>query len=308
MDIALMSPVKTQVQSQGTQSSLFVPAHRNQKRPPPTIVTNTSTVTECLQFPVDKYFTAGSPSGLFLLLKSARLGVPVSVMKDYIDDWLKEYQKRSKVPIEESHLAEMRRDLLENVYSNESDLHPDVGHIYSLFHPHDVIAYRMEPLISRELNAQKPSLIPYTKGGLTGLHVNISGLASKATEDISGLFGNLRDTLVASIAFRRALNETNALMNLDGQTPASPMFGGVEDATSPRSSMSSEEGLGIRAPEPEFTTEELLATLNARKRRLDFSLQENVLENSYLSALAAHFSYWKEPDVAAFLLKEIHEE
>lgn len=40
--------------------------------------------------------------------------------------------------------------------------------------------------------------------------------------------------------------------------------------------------------------------------RVDYCLQENNLDNPYWSALATHLNYWKDPDVAAFLAKEIY--
>lgn len=40
--------------------------------------------------------------------------------------------------------------------------------------------------------------------------------------------------------------------------------------------------------------------------RLDYSLQEGVIENSYLAALAAHVNYWGDQDVAAFMLQDFY--
>jgi hypothetical protein len=42
------------------------------------------------------------------------------------------------------------------------------------------------------------------------------------------------------------------------------------------------------------------------KGRLDFSLQEGLIEHSYLSALNAHISYWQDQDVAIFMLQEFY--
>lgn len=41
--------------------------------------------------------------------------------------------------------------------------------------------------------------------------------------------------------------------------------------------------------------------------RLDFYLQEGLLENAYLSALSVHMSYWQDVDVAGFLIREIYQ-
>lgn len=41
-------------------------------------------------------------------------------------------------------------------------------------------------------------------------------------------------------------------------------------------------------------------------QRLDFQVQPWTLEKSYWSMLRSHFSYWTNPDVAAFLLNTIY--
>lgn len=40
--------------------------------------------------------------------------------------------------------------------------------------------------------------------------------------------------------------------------------------------------------------------------RVDYCLQEGLLENPYLSAFSAHMQYWQDLDVAAFLIKQIY--
>jgi hypothetical protein len=40
--------------------------------------------------------------------------------------------------------------------------------------------------------------------------------------------------------------------------------------------------------------------------RVDYCIQEGLLENPYLSAFSAHMQYWQDLDVAAFLLKQIY--
>lgn len=131
--------------------------------------------------------------------------------------------------------------------------------------------------------SNKPAVVPYTKGGLTGLSVNISGFANKASEDLSGLFGSLKNTFVASLAFRRALQEAQSLSSTGPApilhrplTPESSM----ESQTSETSSLAhlgsttlANDKECLHAPEPDFTPEENLTTLNPRKRRIDFAIQ-----------------------------------
>ena len=48
-----------------------------------------------------------------------------------------------------------------------------------------------------------------------------------------------------------------------------------------------------------------LAAFNHHFRRVDFSLQDSVMENPYISALGAHFVYWNDMDIAAFIVSEL---
>ena len=42
--------------------------------------------------------------------------------------------------------------------------------------------------------------------------------------------------------------------------------------------------------------------------RVDYCIQEGLLENPYLSAFSAHMQYWQDLDVAAFLIKQIYKD
>lgn len=45
--------------------------------------------------------------------------------------------------------------------------------------------------------------------------------------------------------------------------------------------------------------------LNPRGR-IDFSVEEGLLDNPYLSMLAAHVGYWCDQDMCVFMLKELY--
>jgi hypothetical protein len=53
------------------------------------------------------------------------------------------------------------------------------------------------------------------------------------------------------------------------------------------------------------TGAERLKMLNSTGR-VDYFIQEGILESSYLSALQSHLSYWNDTDVAAFLIRSIY--
>jgi hypothetical protein len=78
-------------------------------------------------------------------------------MKEYIDDWMLEYNKRNGSDVD--HTAETER-LITSLLNDEQDLHPDLQALYHLFHPNDPVAYRLEPLVAKALAAQKPYPIP----------------------------------------------------------------------------------------------------------------------------------------------------
>ena len=41
-------------------------------------------------------------------------------------------------------------------------------------------------------------------------------------------------------------------------------------------------------------------------RRIDYTIQEGIMENAYLSALGVHMNYWQDQDCAAFILRELY--
>lgn len=190
-------------------------------------------------------------------------------MREYIEDWIVEFNKREGImDSSEVRGLDVGR-LISKLIQDEQVLHPDLQAFYSVFHPNDPVAYRIEPLVSKSLSAQKPSPVPYTKGGLTGLGVNISELASRATGDITGLFGSLRTSLVSTIAFKRAMLEVDSSKDGDGEgdsgddemrTPEEH-DGVFTTSSSPRTPMLRGSGSLSRLhqpPAPKFTTEEIL--------------------------------------------------
>lgn len=60
-------------------------------------------------------------------------------------------------PMDDDTSTESKRDFLK----------PKVKAVYNLFHPHDPVAYRIEPLVDKSFASSRPVMIPYTKGGLT---------------------------------------------------------------------------------------------------------------------------------------------
>ena len=76
-------------------------------------------------------------------------------------------------------------------------------------------------------------------------------------------------------------------------------------SSSANSSSSSAYNANSSTPQQRGSADEEMKLLNSRGR-LDFVLQEGVLENPYLSSLSSHMTYWPDADVALFMLKSLY--
>ncbi|CEI93879.1 hypothetical protein RMCBS344292_08105 [Rhizopus microsporus] len=149
--------------------------------------------------------------------------------------------------------------------------YPDVDHVYNIFHRSDPVAYRLEPLVARQYGAKlKPASIPYIKGGL------------KSMLDAGFVVGNDLATKAGAMleSFKSDVTELKQRSQSDPE---------------------------IKASRAITTCEAKLKMLNPTGR-IDFCLQEGLLENAYISALSVHMSYWQDIDVAGFLIREIYKE
>ncbi|XP_073302244.1 phospholipase SGR2-like isoform X1 [Primulina huaijiensis] len=104
-----------------------------------------------LEFNVDTFFAVGSPLGVFLSLRNARIGIGKG--KHYWED--------------ETINEEM----------------PACRQMFNIFHPFDPVAYRIEPLICKACMHKRPIIIPYHRGGkrlYVGFQEFREGLASRS--------------------------------------------------------------------------------------------------------------------------------
>ncbi|KAG0236411.1 hypothetical protein BGW42_003569 [Actinomortierella wolfii] len=263
-----------------------------------------------LDFKVTNFFALGSPIGLFLLLKGCKLGARLN----------------------------------ENSVTGESTLipcmRPAVDNIYNVYHRSDPVAHRMEPLISKSFGSKtSPALVPYHKGGLKGLHIGIQDFSNDVAKRANTMIESVKLGITTSV-FTRALGfRTNPVQNAsviqaqrDGVSSGSTSeteMGGVGD--------SSDEGSGIVAGSAAGTllngagtdSESPAGTPKLKQRtafqgdpaqlgkakvkalnktgRVDWCLQEGILENAYISALSVHMQYWSDSDVAAFIIRQTHD-
>ncbi|KAI8084102.1 DDHD domain-containing protein [Gilbertella persicaria] len=167
-------------------------------------------------------------------------------------------------------------------------VYPAADNIYNIFHKSDPVAYRLEPLVARHYGSQlKPMPIPYIKGGLkrmldASFHVG-NDLANRA----GAMFESFKSGFTSSLIMR-GLGFSN-MVAMEGSAQ--------QETSSDLSNIVSKEAAKSAVK---------LQLLNPHYGRLDFCLQEGLLENAYLSALSVHMSYWQDVDVAGFLIREIY--
>ncbi|CAI2174844.1 19018_t:CDS:10 [Funneliformis geosporum] len=138
-----------------------------------------------LDFEVTNFFAAGSPIGLFLLLK----GLNIASRKDRSNDNLKQTLAG----------AVLEMGIGTNLPLGQSSsiplCYPAVKNLYNIFHNADPIAYRLEPLISRGYGRDlKPALIPYHKGGLKGMHIGIQELGNEIANKATNILSSVKST------------------------------------------------------------------------------------------------------------------
>ncbi|KAJ3014793.1 UNVERIFIED_CONTAM: hypothetical protein HDU68_000127 [Siphonaria sp. JEL0065] len=229
-----------------------------------------------LNFKVDKFFAVGSPVGLFLLLKGDKLvGRP--------------HNRPAGVPAFDSGISS-----------------PACNAVYNIFHPHDPVAYRFEPLAAKSLGKEKPVPIQYNKGGLRGTITGIADLSSGIMKSGFNMFSGL---------FQGSPNPAAGVMNLGGVPPSNASSTVPPNQSSPASSRKESKDKDDADKSKQESKEKVrdlaaqemenVKSLNPRGR-LDYVLQEGVLENPYLSSLSSHMTYWPDHDVAVFMLRELN--
>lgn len=188
--------------------------------------------------------------------------------------------------------------------------------------------------MKHDLTDSKPVPIPYTKGGLKGTIVGIQdlgsdiadrgrsmleaaklGIVSTTAVVTSGLTSGVGRmvTMVSSInAFKASstgtTNTETAAISEEGvkNDPSGLAEQGRSSPIGPKgdAEVAVEMREIVRPPPEEATT---IERLNPRGR-IDYVLQEGVLENPYISALGVHMNYWSDPDCALFVLRELYGE
>lgn len=147
--------------------------------------------------------------------------------------------------------------------------------VFAIHHPYDPVAYRLEPCIDPRNAEFEPALIKHWNGGLR-VQYRTKRLWRKLMETSSKTQRQVAEVLEQSMAGM-----------------------GLIDSSATDDDSISEASNSVNC----VTT----GSLN-EGRRIDYSLQEKEIEsaNEYVSALAAHSSYWIEKDLSLFIARQIY--
>ncbi|KAJ3033967.1 hypothetical protein HDV00_005610 [Rhizophlyctis rosea] len=223
---------------------------------------------EALEFGVDSLFVVGSPVGLFMLLKGDKL----------------------------------RAKLVDDIAGDGGEdgvLRPECAAVYNVFHPHDPVAYRIEPIIRKEYADLKPVQLQYTKGGLKGTVLGIADLGN----DLAARAGYVFESVWARTA--EVVSTAGKVASIVSSfKPAAPTPAPNDSTPNPAVAPPEPPNAAETEAAKKMEKDKEIGRLNPRGR-IDYALQEGVLENPYLSALGVHMSYWPDADVAMFILGEL---
>ncbi|GAQ85140.1 unknown protein [Klebsormidium nitens] len=201
-----------------------------------------------LAFEVDTFFAVGSPLGMFLALRNIEFG--------------------SATRGENMDLKKLEESM------------PAARHMVNIFHPYDPVAYRIEPLVSKDFVARRPVFIPYHRGGQR-LHIGMQQLR----DDLSARSRALQNDIISSLSSMK--------------TKIASTFGGADQA----SAAESEEGGDEVSQHTALVMERVTGSKHGR---IDFMLQDATFEHPYISALSSHTAYWKDEDTALFVTRHLY--
>ncbi|RIA89678.1 DDHD domain-containing protein [Glomus cerebriforme] len=268
-----------------------------------------------LDFEVRNFFAAGSPIGLFLLLK----GLKIASRED-----------RPKINFNQNFsqtLASAAMELGVNMGLplNNSIIplcYPAVKNIYNIFHNADPIAYRLEPLIARHYGSSlKPALIPYHKGGLKGMHLGIQEFGNEIASKATNIFSTVKTSLMFSkgLGFQSIIPQSNTITNNSSLKRSTSVPN--NSASGENSENNDDVATTNFASAPNLLEKSNKSNENEENKdqhgaarikslnssgRVDWVLQEGLLDVSYINAITVHLSYWSDCDAVNFVIKEIY--
>jgi len=285
-----------------------------------------------LAFEVDQLICVGSPLGLFLALRrvnpDAGRGLGTAAAAGLMP-WVKS-------PVPSSAAGSGGAGVADGL--------PACARLYNVFHPSDLVAHRLEPLVLPALDPSSPDggvprPVFAPRAGGSRLHVGLR----EAAEDVGGLLhagasravgvvgASLRAVLrlKGAVTVRRvppggggaipgggggkgggALTPTREEAAADEEAAAAAAWAtaraaGSGSATPPPTAIWRLTGGPPPGPASTASSASSPASSTTTAGRLDFVLQTGPADNAYLAALGAHFMYWGSPDVALLTLRAV---
>jgi hypothetical protein len=158
---------------------------------------------------------------------------------------------------------------------------PSCARVVNLLHPHDPVAYRLEPLLQPAAAGLRPALVPYHRNSGRRLGVEVTDRLEALSSSIRGV-GALSAAALAKLGLG---------------------FRGVDDAApaGAAGALSGEDAAAARALLTRLAGEGGLDAEGAP--RVDWQLQAAEIEVPFFQAFTAHLAYWTDPDVALFVLR-----
>lgn len=184
------------------------------------------------------------------------------------------------------------------------------GSFYNIFHPCDPVAYRVEPLVDRKAAKVSPKLVPYTRGGLTSQIQELSDLGNKISSSASNAWDNFTTTFYSKTEatvhdlFKKSIGD---VMNSDESNKMNQKQQTEEEQQPKEDDDYETKKKKQEIIEIKDEIKEKIANINSTNR-IDYVLQEGVLDISLIAALASHMSYFENEDVAAFILQQTYAE
>ncbi|XP_059611672.1 mucin-2 [Phlebotomus argentipes] len=180
---------------------------------------------------------------------------------------------------------------------------PTCDGFYNIFHPYDIVAYRIEGLVNADLSSLRPVLIPHHKGRKR-MHLELRETMVRVGGEIKQrIFDTFRST-VDTVTHITSLGRT------DPQAIKCEVDKVLEEQLHLDETQREISGAGSSSGGSDCDTGETdlpLGRLN-QARRIDYVLQEAPLEffNEYIFALTSHVCYWQSEDTILFVVKEIY--
>jgi len=172
--------------------------------------------------------------------------------------------------------------------------------------------------------------MPYSKGGLRGLQVGLTDYTFGIMSRTQGLMTSVKSSIgMASLgmggwgkaviaadaeAQKSKMEQSASQAKGTSEKPKAGLLssftswmGSSEDIKPVAEAVASADISELHETDERLIASpvDVLALLNDRHGRIDFVMQDGVLENPYLAAMKSHFGYWDDADVSFFLLREL---